>query len=263
MRVSIRHQISVPIAPGSGRAALHLLLTPQGGPAQNVIEWRLDCEGIDDAAGFIDAYGNRAHLVTQTRPGEELVVEAAGIVETLDRSGVVGRLEADPVPALFKRHTALTPAHADLAAQFAGVPRDGRDRIPLLHGLMAAVGEQPGLSQTQSQSGSAQSQSRAGPDSTELAHAFVRLARGLGIPARFVTGYLAGDDGAPGSFHCWAEAWDGALGWIGFDPALQLCPTDRHVRLASGLDAASAAPVRAVPAGGPQGDVLLEVAAQQ
>ena len=64
-----------------------------------------------------------------------------------------------------------------------------------------------------------------------------------------MTGYLAGaEDGLP-AFHAWAEAHDDGLGWIGFDARLQVCPTDRHVRLAAGLDASGTRPVRMVPAG--------------
>lgn len=84
---------------------------------------------------------------------------------------------------------------------------------------------------------------------TDYAHMFIGGARALGIPARFVTGYLLGKDDEPAQFHAWAEAYTEKLGWIGFDPMLELCPTDRHVRLAVGLDALSTAPIRCVPAG--------------
>jgi transglutaminase-like putative cysteine protease len=80
-----------------------------------------------------------------------------------------------------------------------------------------------------------------------FAHGFIGALRSFGIPARYVTGYVAGEDGGPSMFHAWAEAHDDGLGWIAFDPALGYCPTDRHVRVAIGLDAISAAPVRVVP----------------
>ncbi len=87
------------------------------------------------------------------------------------------------------------------------------------------------------------------PPATDYAHLFVGAARALGIPARYVTGYLVGDGEEAAAFHAWAEAFDEKLGWIGFDAMLELCPTDRHVRMAVGLDALSAAPLRCVPAG--------------
>jgi transglutaminase-like putative cysteine protease len=76
-----------------------------------------------------------------------------------------------------------------------------------------------------------------------------------------VTGYLVGALEGQAAFHAWAEAYDEALGWIGFDPMLQLCPTDRHVRLATGLDALGARPLRMVPADEvSELDVIVEAA---
>ena len=64
--------------------------------------------------------------------------------------------------------------------------------------------------------------------------------------------------------HAWAEALVEGLGWVGFDPANRMCPTDRYVRLACGLDAASAAPIRGNRRGGANEalDVVVEVQQQ-
>jgi hypothetical protein len=97
------------------------------------------------------------------------------------------------------------------------------------------------------------------PPATDYAHLFVGAARALGIPARYVTGYLAGTGDEPAAFHAWAEAFDERLGWIGFDAMLEHCPTDRHVRVAVGLDALSAAPLRCVPAGNGVEDTALSI----
>ena len=80
-------------------------------------------------------------------------------------------------------------------------------------------------------------------------------ARALGIPARFVSGYYLAeqDEDVESNTHAWAEAYIEGLGWIAFDPRLDLCPTDRHVRVAVGLDGETAAPIRAHPAVGPDG----------
>ncbi|HHY50822.1 MAG TPA: transglutaminase family protein, partial [Alphaproteobacteria bacterium] len=196
---------------------------------------------MDEVDGFIDAYGNRAHLSSQTRPEPSFAIVASGMVETHDRNGVVGRLERDPVPALFRRTTALTRPAAAIVNRFRGMPKDGSERIGLLHALMARVAEvagEPAPAQTQTQGTLAQSQTAgAAPTAPDHAHAFIGAARALGIPARYVTGYLVQEDGEGAAFHAWAEAWDDRLGWIGFDATLGLCPTERHVRLAVGLDA--------------------------
>jgi transglutaminase-like putative cysteine protease len=269
MKISIKHQLSLTLGPGVPRAIQHLLLTPQSSNVQTVRTWQLDVEGLNDPGGFLDAFGNRAHLASQTKPEPELTISVEGVVETHDRSGVVGRLSGEPVPALYRRVTPLTKPIGAVLSKFRNAPRTGRDRIPLLHALMARVAEvlDP-VEQTQSQDGQSQSQSQGSPtaskhDATDYAHAFIGAARALEIPARYVTGYLAADGEDEARFHAWTEAWDDGLGWIGFDPLLQLCPEERHVRVASALDAVSAMPVRSVPTvGTPQVLVMTIEAAQ-
>jgi transglutaminase-like putative cysteine protease len=90
-------------------------------------------------------------------------------------------------------------------------------------------------------------------------------ARVLGVPARYVNGYFLTETDEPSeAHHAWAEAYIEGLGWLGFDPANGICPTDHYVRLACGLDAGSAAPIRGTRRGGTDEvlDVLVEVQQQ-
>ena len=293
MRIQIRHQMSVTPPAGTSNMVLQVLATPKSGPTQKVADWSIEMEGFAEAGPFTDAYGNMAQLVNVLRPEGDYLITISGLVDTNDRHGVLGKLTGEPVPALFKRQTALTKVPVSLYGKF----RTTKDsRIDVLHALMARVGETlatvkpapaaPMQSQSQSQSseGGSQSQSQSSgtdqseaqmlangeaieaavapaedvlplPPASDYAHAFIGAARGLDIPARFVTGYLLGDEDHPASFHAWAEAYDEGLGWIGFDPMMQLCPTDRHVRMVIGLDALTAQPIRVVPAG----DGVVEV----
>ena len=50
--------------------------------------------------------------------------------------------------------------------------------------------------------------------------------------------------------HAWAEALVDNFGWVGFDPANGVSPTDAYVRVAVGLDYLGAAPVRGTRYGG-------------
>jgi len=249
MLITVRHTLSLSLGPGVIRSAQHLLLTPQTGRTQAVREWSIDLPGIANAASFTDGFGNRALLVTQFRPEPELVVLVAGVVETTDRNGVVGRVAGEPPPALYRRPTPLAKAADAITARLS--PKDGNSRITLLHELMARVAEVVGNVQAQSQSDDGQMQSQSqgetsGVPAADFAHAFIGTARALEIPARYVSGYVA-EHGEEAYWHAWAEAWDDGLGWIAFDPALGYCPTDRHVRVAAGLDAAGTMAVRSVP----------------
>lgn len=256
MQITIRHRLSLALGSGVPRSVQHLLLTPQSGPTQKVREWNIEMPGFAEAASFLDGFGNRAQLVSQARPEAEIVIAVSGLVETIDRNGVIGRLPGDIPPALYRRPTAQTRPPGAIMGKFRGAPKTGQDRIALLHGLMDRVGEMLSRGQSQTQDSEGQSQSQGGGQpapASAYAHAFIGVARALDIPARYVTGYLSAAGDEPAAFHAWAEAWDDGLGWIGFDPVLSVCPTDRHVRVAVGLDAASTVPVRAIPVvGAPQ-----------
>jgi transglutaminase-like putative cysteine protease len=83
------------------------------------------------------------------------------------------------------------------------------------------------------------------------AHVMIAVARTLGIPARYVTGYLVTGVGASSTAaHAWAELLVPELGWIGFDAANGQCPTEHYARVASGIDAAAVTPVRGSRRGG-------------
>ena len=79
----------------------------------------------------------------------------------------------------------------------------------------------------------------------------IALARRLGIPCRYVSGYLFHHANSPdrsldGATHAWAEAFLPDLGWVGFDPTNNLIAGDRHIRVAVGRDYADVPPTRGV-----------------
>ena len=84
-------------------------------------------------------------------------------------------------------------------------------------------------------------------DDIDATHLFVAAARAMDLPARLVCGYVLDEPGAerpPAGVAAWAEAWCAGIGWIGFDVARRLCPTDTHVRLSAGPDLRDAQPLR-------------------
>ena len=83
----------------------------------------------------------------------------------------------------------------------------------------------------------------------DYTHIFCAAARGLGIPARYVSGHYVRAEAQPAG-HAWAEALVPDLGWIGFDPTNGISTTPAHVRVAVGLDYLDAAPVRGARRGG-------------
>jgi transglutaminase-like putative cysteine protease len=237
MKLIVRHELTLELG-ATARALLHLLLTPLNTSQQKVERWAIEMPGFKEAASFRDGFGNRAQLVTLSKPEGPIPITIEGVVETTDKAGVLGRLELDPVPALFRRITAATKSEPAL---ISGI-KQGGDRIATLHELMARVHGLTAPPQMQTRGTQSQTQRAT---SIDVADAFIGAARALGFAARYVTGYVLGESEA--TFRGWAEVWEDRLGWIGFDPLLDLCPADGHVRIASGLDAMGCVPVRTVP----------------
>src|SRR5579862_6312133 len=85
----------------------------------------------------------------------------------------------------------------------------------------------------------------------DFAHIMIALVRTLGIPCRYVSGYLHRrvedhDRSAEDATHAWIEALLPQIGWVGFDPTNNLVAGDRHIRVAIGRDYADVPPTRGV-----------------
>lgn len=99
----------------------------------------------------------------------------------------------------------------------------------------------------------------------DYSHVMIALARELGIPCRYVSGYLfhrtdSADRSAQDATHAWVEALLPDWGWIGFDPTNNLLAGERHLRAAVGRDYADVPPTRGVFKGAAATE--LEVAVQ-
>lgn len=265
MRIGIlhvtRYLFNVPVS----YSIQTLKLTPPSFDGQAILSWTIRVPGFENAATFRDGFGNRGHLVAQRGLHSDVVVEAEGVVESLDRAGVVRGLSETAPLQVFLRETPLT-APDDAIRSLAASARSG-DAVARLHELMDAVADaiQYATGETHNETSAATALARGLGVCQDHAHVFISAARSLGIPARYVNGYMVAEEGQPSeAHHGWAEAWVDGVGWIGFDPANRICPTDRYVRLATGLDAHSAAPIRGVRHGGDREslDVRVEVAQQ-
>jgi transglutaminase-like putative cysteine protease len=257
--VSVRHSTHYSYEGTNCFAVQRLRLTPSDTRAQTVRSWSIEAEGIEHAAGYLDGFGNKVHLITRCKPFRELTITASGEVETLDTGGVAGEVgEANPL--LFLNDTPLTRSSPAIDALADELP--GRDALDQLHGLLQAVAKRVRYvtDATGSATTAAQAFDAGQGVCQDHAHIFIAGARRLGVPARYVCGYLH-VEGEPHAeaHHAWAEAHLPNLGWVGFDPANDICPTERYVRLACGFDAQSAAPITGTRRGGGRETLGVEV----
>jgi transglutaminase-like putative cysteine protease len=259
MRIAITHATTYH-SDAPGRAIQALRLTPATGRGQKVVSWQVRVAGAGPGLRYVDAFGNLVDLMASRGPVADVEIVAEGVVETSEVAGVVGFPAEGIVPAVCLRATVLTEAD-DAIAAFAGECR--REGVlatlhAILDGLHAAM--EYDTSATNSLTTASDAFAAGRGVCQDHAHVFAAAARSLGIPARYVTGYLVTDAAEAVAHHAWAEALAPDLGWVGFDPANGQCPTERYVRLAVGLDALEAAPVRGVRLGGARERLSVSVA---
>ena len=225
-------------------ALQRLRITPLSGPGQRVVDWRIRLEGAVEEVGYHDEFGNRIDLVSTSGGQLFTRITAEGLVETSDLAGVTGPHAGFCPLWLFLRETPRTRPGRLLRDLARALPA-GSD-LEQMHALMGeihrAIDYRTGTTHTETTAEQALEQGFG--VCQDHAHAMIAVARLLGLPARYVSGYLFMDgvDEQVAS-HAWAEVMLSGLGWVGFDAANRICPDARYVRLATGLDYQGAAPV--------------------
>jgi len=253
MLLLVRHLTHMRYPQGAAGVALRLKLFPQNHEGQKVIDWHVEVDGEEIAHTIVGGYGERFAQWLAQGHRDDLEIVAHGRVETEDRAGIVKGLRRAPPPAVFLRATALTGADDAIHALGEGLA-PGTNALAGLHALSQKVrGALPYRSGvTGSVTSAAAALAGEGGVCQDHTHIFIAAARARGVPARYVAGYLLASEEEHQQFetHAWAEAYLDDLGWVGFDVANGVSPTDHYIRLCTGLDADDAAPVRGIVTGG-------------
>lgn len=196
MRLAIRHISRYQFDDQATHALQRLRLRPQSGPGQTVRAWQVTIDGVEPTLSYADGLGNRIDLVRHDRGAKhEIVVVAAGVVETQDRAGILGNPEGYAPPWIFERETALTKAGELVRELTQAIPIEPHG-LDALHWLMTEVhgriayapnlaADAPVDAETALQSGEGTSRDHA--------HAFIAAARALKVPARYISGYVLAD----------------------------------------------------------------------
>ena len=252
MRLQVRHETHYDYDTPLAYSAQRLHLTPLDFASQKVVSWAIATPGIEAALTYLDGFGNRVHLVTCENQTGPVSIVASGIVEVSDTAGVVQGAD------LCSPRRGLPAPDAGHPAQhghrFARQPRGRpvpRTTLELLHALMGEIHARVAyeIGSTHAHTTAAEAFAEGRGVCQDHAHIFIGAARNLGLPSRYVTGYLVTGDGASSTAaHAWAETLVPNLGWVGFDPANCKCPTDHYVRVAGGIDAGGVTPIRGTQA---------------
>ncbi len=244
---------------------------PQDGQGQRLLEHALDTDpGPGDQGAHRDSAGNVATFFHLTEPHRRLVVTARSLVE-------VNPGERDPATDLVRWQDARPLWRPDLpeaalAAEYcaqsplvdlvAGATAYARESFPqdggLVDGVLDLVSRlhadfayEPGSTTVTTRVADVLHERRG--VCQDFAHLALAGLRGLGLSARYVSGYLATDP-PPGrprlvgadATHAWLEVWIPGHPWLAVDPTNDCEIGDRHVVVARGRDYADVPPVKGV-----------------
>lgn len=256
MRMHIHHTTSYRYEHHVAHSTQYLRLTPSSSARQKILAWDLRLPAA--ASRMLDPYGNVMHVITVDFPHQDIVIEAEGYVE-VDDSAIE---QADGLsPLLFLRSTPLTQADQaihtfalPLSSVVRDFPRDAAWQLMLR--LREHMRFQAG--ETDSCTTAAEAFARQQDVCQDFAHVFLACAHAIGLPARYVSGYLYTESTEHVASHAWAEIWTGDA-WWGLDIANGIEAGQQHLKLAIGMDYLEACPVRGVRNGG--GQEVLEAKA--
>lgn len=250
MRLRILHRTTYRYQHPVTYSAQTLRLTPRRDGEQHTLAWSIQAPG--HRAEQVDAHGNITHLLTLEEPHREISIVVVGIVE-ITRARDVLREQSALSPLAYLAPTALTAASERIAAlarhHLEGTAPLRQRLYDLAQGVYAGVQYRQGT--TTVEDSAAAALERGQGVCQDQAHVLISCCRFMGIPARYVSGYLCSGDAAEAASHAWVEAWLGeAQGWHGIDVTHQAPAGAGHCRLAVGRDYLDAAPVRGVRRGG-------------
>lgn len=245
-------------------------LTPRSDRKQTVVATRVETTPATRAYRYTDYWGSVVTAFDLHKPHTEFHVVATSVVDTSEplppvRTAGWKELLAEDVLDQYVEYlqpTRYTPRDPELAA-VARQLKAGKHPVDAVLAIVDWVPEQltyqPGSTGVHSSATDAW-QAREGV-CQDYAHVTLVMLRAIGIPARYVSGYLHTKPDAAlgqvvkGESHAWIEVWTG--GWWAYDPTNDIPIGTRHVWVAIGRDYADVAPLKGIYTGG--GESTLEV----
>lgn len=237
-------------------------MTPENTTRQTTLRSRVEVEPAATMHAYRDYWGSTVTAFDLHGPHTELAVVATSVVEAgpePDPAAVVDWAELATPDVVDRfgemlRPTPLTAMDAPVVRAVRDVvadadPREAGHRVcRFVHEHMQYLS-----GSTNVKTNAMQAWTSGRGVCQDMAHVSVGLLRELGIPARYVSGYLHPRPDAPlgepvkGESHAWVEWWDGS--WTGYDPTNVVAIGTRHVTLGRGRDYADVPPLKGIFSG--------------
>ena len=265
-------------------SVMELWMQPRATPSQRLLDFELDLDPPAQLFSYADTWGNIVSHFDVPHPHSRLNITARLRVDStapaaapqglddaewrlLDQDLVRGECWDFLHPHGFARETPALRSFCE-AHDTAGLRRqDPLSAVRELNSVIySALDYEAGVTAADSPIDHAL---EAGQGvCQDFAHIMIAICRGWGIPARYVSGYLAtnrdaGERSNPDATHAWVEVFMPSLRWVGFDPTNNILASERHIAVAIGRDYADVPPSRGVFKGDAESQLSVGVSVRQ
>jgi transglutaminase-like putative cysteine protease len=266
MYLKIHHQTHYQFARPLPYGLQRIRLFPKENASQKILSWNTQIDGGQVEADYTDYHNNHILLVRIDDGAQQISISCDGEVQTIDNHGIIGRHGGHVPLWYFLKPTRLTEPSREIQALAKSLDADPANTLEVLHALSAKILEtvRYDIGFTNATTTADDALSAGHGVCQDHAHIFIAAARSLGIPARYVSGYLMlMNTTEQDASHAWAEAHVEGLGWVGFDISNGISPDTRYVRVATGADYSEAAPISGLTFGGGEQSMVVSLAVEQ
>lgn len=200
---------------------------------------------------YTDFYGNRVHHFNLLQSHKRVQIVATSVVET-SAAPTLYHVEENEIHLLDfstkSKYVHFDPAICELAEQFRTTGDTHGQSLEICRHINDSFRYEPGVTDVHSTSAVVMALGRG--VCQDFAHIMIAACRHLGVPARYVSGYLYGGgstlEGHDEASHAWCEVYCKEKSeWCGFDPTHKtLLVDERYIKIGSGRDYADVPPVR-------------------
>lgn len=238
-------------------------MLPGSDDGQFVLASHLEISPISSSHGYVDYWGTRVNSFEILTPHRELSLTATSLVEvrreehrsaplTWGELTRAAQSSVETVEQLQQTVSTEPPAEVvELARAAAADLAPCAAALEVCREIHRRIVYMAGVTGVQSTAQEAWAHGRG--VCQDIAHIAIGALRAIGVPARYVSGYLHPDPAFPvgvpvtGESHAWVEWFCGS--WHGFDPTNDLPIGERHVLVGRGRDYGDVAPLRGIYAG--------------
>lgn len=263
MHLTLAHTTTFTYSAPILEAYTEMRLRPMTTAGQQVTAFKLTTEPAGGVRHYADRFGNEVHYFDVLMPHQRHVVTARSEVITTDDTQA---LMAEPLTLLEaydyvapSRYAPCTGPIQAFVAPLAALTDPAAQAQALMAAVAGALAYERGATDVRTSADAALALGRG--VCQDFAHLMLAACRCLGLPARYVSGYLYTPPNADAELasHAWVDVYLAGQGWLALDPTHNAAQSGHYVRVAVGRDYADVPPTRGVFKGNAKEELAVEV----